>query len=196
MMSFLTCEPVSKVPTQPRSTQIQGFTPSRNTKSVISCQLPGGGRALALAARSCPFLPLRNRLIRPSANNRLGKKTRNMLKATACDTMPHCGMTRAAVLTSFFAKELRSIQCDYASRDYLPFASGTSLESYAALDATTRLSGNLDRTTESNSNPDICGRLRSESIKSGTVVFEGHEQNGWAGGIKNRGAPERPAPSS
>ena len=42
MMSFITCEPTSSVPTQPNSTQAQGFTSRCNRKAETSCPLPGG----------------------------------------------------------------------------------------------------------------------------------------------------------
>jgi len=40
-----------------------------------------------------------------------------MLKATACETMPHCGMTLARVLNSFFAIERSAIARNYTVRD-------------------------------------------------------------------------------
>jgi hypothetical protein len=40
---------------------------------------------------------------------RIRKNAKNMVKATAGETMPHCGMTLAAVRNSFFAKELSAI---------------------------------------------------------------------------------------
>jgi hypothetical protein len=35
------------------------------------------------------------------------------LNATACETMPHCGMTLANVRNSFFARELGAIARNY-----------------------------------------------------------------------------------
>jgi len=35
-----------------------------------------------------------------------------MLKATACETMPHCGMTLASVRNSFFAIERSAIAAE------------------------------------------------------------------------------------
>ena len=117
MMSFITCEPTSSVPTQPKSTQAQGFTSRRNRKSETSCQLPGGRIAESRTASSRPLLPLRELLIRPSATSRLGKNARNILKATACETMPHCGMTLARVRNSFFAIERSAIARNYTVHD-------------------------------------------------------------------------------
>ena len=116
MMSFITCEPTSSVPTQPKSTQAHGFTSRRNRKSETSCQLPGGRIVESRTASSAPLLPLRELLIRPSTTSKLEKKARNILKATACDTMPHCGMTLASVRNSFFARELSAI-----ARNYIEF---------------------------------------------------------------------------
>ncbi len=40
-----------------------------------------------------------------------------MLKATACDTMPHCGMILASVRNSFIARDLNAIASNYTVRD-------------------------------------------------------------------------------
>ena len=47
---------------------------------------------------SWPLFPLRERFMSPSATSRIGKNARNMLKATACEIIPHCGMTLASAL--------------------------------------------------------------------------------------------------
>ena len=112
-MSFITCVPTSSVPTHPKSTQAQGFTSRRNRKSETSCQLPGGRIVESCAASSRPTSPLRELLTRPSTTSRLEKKARNILKATACETMPHCGMILASVRNSFFARELSPIARNY-----------------------------------------------------------------------------------
>jgi len=36
-----------------------------------------------------------------------------MLKATACETIPHCGMTLAVVRNSFLASDLSAMARDY-----------------------------------------------------------------------------------
>src|SRR4030095_2153918 len=122
MMSFITCEPTSNVPTQPRSTQFQGFTSRRTRKSDTSCQLPGGRMADKRVTSSWPLFALRELLISPTAINRMGKNARNTLKATACETMPHCGMILARVRNSFSAMERSAIVGDYTVHDnFSPF---------------------------------------------------------------------------
>ena len=69
----------------------EGFTSRRTRKSNTSCQLPGGRMADNRTTSSWPLFPLTELLTSPSATSRLGKNARNMLKATACETMPHCG---------------------------------------------------------------------------------------------------------
>jgi hypothetical protein len=66
---------------------------------------------------SGPLFPLRELLISPKATNRIGKNARNILKATACETMPHCGMTLARVRNSFFAIERSAIARNYTVHD-------------------------------------------------------------------------------
>src|SRR5579864_6930106 len=114
IMSFITWEPTSNVPTQPRSTQIQGFTSRRTRNSDTNGPLPGGRIADKRKTTSWPLFPLREWLISPSAFNRIGKNARNILKATAWDTMPHCGMTRARVRNSLFAIERSAIAPNYS----------------------------------------------------------------------------------
>jgi hypothetical protein len=48
---------------------------------------------------------------------------------------------------------------------------GTALDEYAPLAATTMMLGNLRRTTDSSSKPDISGMLRSDRITSGICCF-------------------------
>ncbi len=119
MINFMTCEPTSNVPTQPRSTQFQGFTSRRKRKSDTSCQLPGGRMADKRVASSWPLFALRELLISPTAINKIGKNERNILKATACETMPHCGMILASVRNSFSAIERSAIARDYTVHDKL-----------------------------------------------------------------------------
>ena len=118
-MSFITCEPTSNVPTQPRSTHVQGFTSRRTKNSDTSCQLPGGKIAENRAPRSSPVFPISELLISPTATNRMEKNARNMLKATACETIPHRGMTLASVRNSFFAIERSAIARNYSVHDVL-----------------------------------------------------------------------------
>src|SRR5690348_16664375 len=79
----------------------------------MSGQLPGGKIWESRTARSWPFFPLSELLSRPSATSRLGKKARNILKATACETIPHCGIIRAIVRNTFGANDLSTIARDY-----------------------------------------------------------------------------------
>jgi hypothetical protein len=71
------------------------------------------------ATSSGPLFPLRELLMSPTATNRIGKNARNILKATACETMPHCGMTLARVRNSFFAIERSAIARNYTVHDVL-----------------------------------------------------------------------------
>src|SRR5579864_2371816 len=96
MMSFITCEPTSSVPTQPKSTQIQGFTSRRNRKSETSCQLPGGRIVESRTARSEPPLPLRELLIRPSTTSKLEKKSQEHVEGYI--TGPSFQRARASTL--------------------------------------------------------------------------------------------------
>ena len=66
---------------------------------------------------SWPLFALSELLISPTAINRIGKNVRNMLKATACETMPHCGMILARVRNSFSAMERSAIARDYIVHD-------------------------------------------------------------------------------
>src|SRR6266496_3820449 len=74
LMSFMTCEPTSNVPTQPRSTQLRGFTSRRTRDSETSCQLPGGRIADNRIPSSWPLFPFKEPPISPTATNRIEKK--------------------------------------------------------------------------------------------------------------------------
>jgi hypothetical protein len=126
-MSFVTCEPTSSVPTQPKSTQGPG---------VHLNELPAarGGRIIASrTARSRPPFPVRELPIRPSTTSKLEKKARNILKATACETMPHWGTILARVRNSFFAREPGAIARNYIGfrRSSNPFS--LRLAAYASI---------------------------------------------------------------
>src|ERR1700682_1084536 len=113
MMSFITCEPARRAPAAPNNVQRKGSTSRRNRKSDTSCQLPGGRIAESRAAISLPFSPRRELLSRPRPKSSMGKKARNILKATACDTMPHCGTILASVRNSFLATDFNPIASNY-----------------------------------------------------------------------------------
>jgi hypothetical protein len=63
-----------------------------------------------------PLFSRRDLLSSSSATRSMGKEARNILKATACDTIPHCGMTLARVWNSLFARDLSAIAWNYTAR--------------------------------------------------------------------------------
>lgn len=89
----------------------------------MSSQLTGGRIAEIRVATSLLASPCKELFIRLRAVSSIAKKAKNILNATACETIPHCGMILASVRISFlgravsaipgiilFASELRSVK--------------------------------------------------------------------------------------
>src|SRR5246127_3626428 len=96
--SFMTCEPPSKLPAQPRRANFHRSGPRRLRKSVTILWLPGGRNSVKsrMASRSAVRLPIQLEA-RPTARSSVGKKARKTLKAMAWEIMLQRGKTRLKV---------------------------------------------------------------------------------------------------
>ena len=111
MMSFITCEPTSSVPTDPAEKH-PGPGIDFPAKQEIRNELPtSGGQNRRKPHSKLPTAPPPQRIAHQAEHNQqTGKKARNILKATACDTMPHCGMTLASARNSFSQESLAPLR--------------------------------------------------------------------------------------